>query len=267
MATVPQAADRSSVPSHLDTKVLRSLEPLTKALGDPTRRAIYLWVRARGGATAAEVAEHVGVHANVARHHLERLVDAGFLTAAPDRNHTHVGRPSKRYRAVATSTILDDVAAQLELLVSLVGRLLEELPAERAAAIAYDVGLAHGRTAATMLRPDAEPDTDVVAEALRRSGFPSLQAGTDVLRQDGCPFGTLASVHPVLCATERGVLDGLLRELSADALTARSVRRESGGCEVRISRRAVHLGPRRHAGIVPGSSAGEGEHLHVAPEV
>src|SRR5215831_20690367 len=74
---------------------------VTSAFGDPTRRDIYLYVRAAPhGVKAAEVAEHFDLHANVARHHLEKLAGGGYLDVELAR-HESAGRPSKRYRASA----------------------------------------------------------------------------------------------------------------------------------------------------------------------
>ena len=53
---------------------------VTTAFGDPTRRDIYLYVRAASdGVKAAEIADHFSVHPNVARHHLEKLAAGGYL--------------------------------------------------------------------------------------------------------------------------------------------------------------------------------------------
>ena len=66
---------------------------VTTAFGDPTRRDIYLFVRARTtGATAAEVAEGFALHPNVARHHLEKLASGGYLDVGA--RAPRVGRPA-----------------------------------------------------------------------------------------------------------------------------------------------------------------------------
>ena len=61
----------------------RALGQLTGTLGDPTRRAIYLTVReSEEPITAARISELFGIHPNVARHHLDRLVADGYLYIA-----------------------------------------------------------------------------------------------------------------------------------------------------------------------------------------
>ena len=59
-----------------------TVSAITDAFGDPTRRSIYLLVRDRGGddgLTTAVVADEIGVHPNVARHHLDKLAAGGYL--------------------------------------------------------------------------------------------------------------------------------------------------------------------------------------------
>ena len=84
-----------------------AVSAVTSAFGDPTRRDIYLFVRAGAdGVTAAEVAERFDLHPNVARHHLEKLTAGGYLTVELARHET-AGRPSKRYRAGELDTSLN----------------------------------------------------------------------------------------------------------------------------------------------------------------
>ncbi|NBP41690.1 MAG: ArsR family transcriptional regulator, partial [Actinobacteria bacterium] len=57
-----------------------TVSAITSAFGDPTRRAIYLFVReSKDGVRANEVAEKFKLHANVARHHLDKLAAGGYL--------------------------------------------------------------------------------------------------------------------------------------------------------------------------------------------
>ena len=56
-----------------------TVSAITSAFGDPTRRAVYLFVRENSsapranGVTASQVAEKFDLHPNVARHHLDKL--------------------------------------------------------------------------------------------------------------------------------------------------------------------------------------------------
>ena len=63
-----------------------AVSAITDAFGDPTRRRIYLFTREAGrdeGVTVATVAAEVGVHPNVARHHLDKLAAGGYVEVVP----------------------------------------------------------------------------------------------------------------------------------------------------------------------------------------
>jgi len=66
-----------------------------KALALPTRSAIFGHLLKVSSLTAREVAEEFGLHPNVARAHLDLLVEAGFLTTKERRQGK--GRPAKVY--------------------------------------------------------------------------------------------------------------------------------------------------------------------------
>lgn len=66
-----------------------------KALALPTRSAILGHLLSAGSLTAKEVADEFSLHANVARAHLDLLVEAGFLATGIRRKGK--GRPSKVY--------------------------------------------------------------------------------------------------------------------------------------------------------------------------
>lgn len=66
-----------------------------KALALPTRSAILAHLLTAGSLTAKEVADEFSLHANVARAHLDLLVEAGFLATGVRRKRK--GRPAKVY--------------------------------------------------------------------------------------------------------------------------------------------------------------------------
>ena len=78
---------------------------LTGALGDTTRRGIYVMIReSHEPLTAAQIAKAFDIHPNVARHHLDRLLDKEFIRVSdrpPDEQTA--GRPAKRYEWEARS--------------------------------------------------------------------------------------------------------------------------------------------------------------------
>ncbi|MGH2718447.1 MAG: helix-turn-helix transcriptional regulator [Actinomycetota bacterium] len=66
-----------------------------KALALPTRSAILAHLLRAGSLTAKEVADQFSLHPNVARAHLDLLVEAGFLATGVRRKRK--GRPAKVY--------------------------------------------------------------------------------------------------------------------------------------------------------------------------
>jgi len=66
-----------------------------KVLSLPTRAAILSLLLRSGAKTVKEIADHFQIHPNVARAHLELMVEAGFL-ATETRRRTK-GRPAKVY--------------------------------------------------------------------------------------------------------------------------------------------------------------------------
>ena len=121
-----------------------TVSSLTHSFGDRTRRAVYLFVRENPGATASALAEHCGVHPNVVRHHLERLVEGGYVVAEPVHRST-VGRPAKGYRALETAGTMEALVRRDALLVALLERALGRLGPDLAEAIAHEVGVEYGR--------------------------------------------------------------------------------------------------------------------------
>ena len=204
-----------------------TVSAITDAFGDPTRRSIYLYVRDHGGAhgvTTSAVAVEVGVHPNVARHHLDKLAAGGYLEV-----HTGkvagggAGRPSKRYTAVADAVAEFPVRSD-DLVLSLLGRALTRLPPADAEAMAEEVGAEYGRAMAAGLQGDAleaghrsmRSAIQAVADALTAHGFAAhAESRNDRLRiiNDHCPFGDVALEHPVICAVDRGMVRGMLSEL------------------------------------------------------
>ncbi len=70
---------------------------LLKALGDNTRYAIYLELaRASAPLATAQIAEHLDLHPNTVRPHLERMREVGLLEVVTDARGA-VGRPQHRY--------------------------------------------------------------------------------------------------------------------------------------------------------------------------
>lgn len=211
-----------------------AVSAITDAFGDPTRRRIYLFTRDHGGSegvTVAELASEVGVHPNVARHHLDKLAAGGYVevvrsdAVAPARR---AGRPSKRYVVGGEAEFEGTVPVRSDdLVLALLGQALDRLPSAEAEAMAEEVGATYGKAMAAGLTGDAlaagqrslRSAMQAVADALTAHGFAArMQAGTSQLRiiNDHCPFGDVATDHPVICAVDRGMVRGMLAALHGD---------------------------------------------------
>jgi predicted ArsR family transcriptional regulator len=219
-----------------DQRFSASVAAVTSAFGDPTRREIYLHVRANPDRTASEVATAFSLHPNVARHHLDRLAAGGYLEVSV-RPADSAGRPAKRYRvAVPTGrtaagpTPSDgaDAWAVLgrrdDLLVSLLAEAVDRLGPEIAEGLAEHVGERYGRQLAERMHP-GDPSRSVraamhaIADTLTAHGFAARAEdrgdGTAVVA-DHCPFGNAPTTTPALCAVDRGLVRGLLAGLCGE---------------------------------------------------
>ena len=180
-----------------------------KALGDPTRHAIFRYVADQHRPVdVAELTAHVGLHPNAVRQHLGRLVDAGLFdesTAAPQGR----GRPRLVYTVAPNVDSRWGVVGPYEQLTVLMSEIIRsgDSPAvvgERAGRAAFDGGITSV--------PNADP-VDVLVEQMARYGFePTVtHHGDDVeVMLHVCPFETTALVDPdTVCGLHLGIANGI----------------------------------------------------------
>ena len=220
----PPAAT-TSAPGGTDGRFSAAVAAVSAAFGDPTRRDIFLHVRGAPGVTASEVAATFSLHPNVARHHLQRLVDGGYLRVETGRNPTGAGRPSKRFFCVEEELSLGLMQRRDDLLMRLLGEAMKRLGPEDAEEMAAQVGEEYGRSLAARMTPGEGQRTvraamHVVAETLTAHGFAAHaedRGETTAVIAEQCPFGDASSTNPVLCAVDRGMVKGLLSGLCGTA--------------------------------------------------
>lgn len=216
-----------------DARFASHVAAVTAAFGDPTRRDIFLQVRAAPGLTATEVATAFSLHPNVARHHLDRLVAGGYLRVETERRPQGggAGRPSKRFYPVAGDPAVEFLTRRDDLLVTLLGKAFDLLGPDAAEEMSAEVGEAYGRALAREMAPgdgqrSVRAAMRVIADTLTAHGFAAhaenLGDGTAVVAEQ-CPFGTAAASHPVLCAVDRGMVKGLLAGLCGESPASTSV--------------------------------------------
>jgi predicted ArsR family transcriptional regulator len=206
-----------------------TLQQQARALGDPTRHAIFRHL-ADGGrpTTIAELNERFRFNHNAIRQHLAKLVAAGLVLESKAHGGGR-GRPRLLYEANPAVEGQWGTTGPYERL----SRLLIEIL--RTGLDPVEVG----RRAADLFRTSS-PSGDVVADmsaAMARQGFdPEIRhtaAGAEiVLRQ--CPFATAALAdRDTVCALHLGIAEGLTDDRSAvDELVARDPRK--AGCLLRV---------------------------------
>jgi predicted ArsR family transcriptional regulator len=192
---------------------------LVAILGDPTRRGIYLAIReAEHPPTASELADAFGIHPNVARHHLDRLVGEGYLeiTDPPPGRRAGAGRPPRHYRATGKEVSVAYPPRRYDLLADLLVRVVERLDPDDAARMAEQVGFEFGTDLAGRVGIDGAVDAAgalrAVSGALETIGFGMADEPSDgTLLTRHCPFGQTAADHPeIVCKIDQGIVRGLM---------------------------------------------------------
>ncbi len=208
----------------MDTNTLDSrISDLTQALGDPTRRAIYVAVReSPEPMTTSKVAELFELHPNVARHHLDILTTDEYLKVSSSKptSSPGAGRPAKSYEATSKEVAVHFAPRRFEMLVEMLFQVLEELAPENIAEVAEGVGRSYGKQLAAEIGVQEDPGYDAavqaVASAMTGLGF-SMDPDVEGQRllTSHCPFGETATDHPeVICSLDRGIVTGLFGALS-----------------------------------------------------
>jgi len=221
VSSAPITAEPTRQAGADDGRFSAAVAAVAAAFGDPTRRDIFLQVRAAPGVTATELAATFSLHPNVARHHLQRLVDGGYLRVETGRNPSGAGRPSKRYFCVEDELTLGLMQRRDDLLMRLLGEAMRRLGADEAEEMAAVVGEEYGRSLAARMTPAEGQRTvraamHVVADTLTAHGFAAHaedRGDKTAVIAEQCPFGEASTTNPVLCAVDRGMVKGLLAGL------------------------------------------------------
>ncbi len=213
-------------------------ELVERALGVATRAGIYRRLRAEGHPISArEAAEMFGLHANVARNHLDVLAEAGLVVTGT-RKQTGGGRPAKVYvaREQATTPREHQVPPGSQLAVHTIVQLIAGLAEhrEKLAILAEEQG--RKLVSAVAGRADArdfEAAAVVAVEALR-AAFPEVrlvEVSDDSAVVEGLDVGLrlVGEVDgPVGDALATGFVRGALQAAGAPAtVSARGGRAEA----------------------------------------
>jgi predicted ArsR family transcriptional regulator len=210
-----------------------------EAVGDQELRQALLYARSRPAAvTADELAEAQGVHRNVARARLERLVAAGLLEPGFERRSGRTGpgagRPAKTYAVTAELSAVEFPQRRYERLIAL---LIESLPPDARAEQLHEVGIAFGReiAEAAALRPAKTLPVAAgnICSALGRIGYQAAvdeaDGGEAHIHTPTCPLRPLVVAHADALHVDRGMWVGLAAA-ALDGVAVERIACESRDC-------------------------------------
>ncbi|HEY3368366.1 MAG TPA: helix-turn-helix domain-containing protein [Symbiobacteriaceae bacterium] len=206
-------------------------QKVSAVLSDPTRYHIYQHVLTSPRAVGvSDVAEQFGLHPNVARMHLGKLVDIGLLTSEAEKK-LKGGRPGYAYKPSGSAVSLTVPARDFQLLADLLVQslvLTGDGGKDAIEQIGRTFGRRLGREAAQVSpEPEAGKDPEVVREELVQACAHALERlgiATYVTRQaDGainlvlktCGFQEVATAHPEqICHLCKAMLEGITQSCS-----------------------------------------------------
>ncbi len=192
---------------------------LSAVLADDTRYHIYRWIAEQPGTdvTVSDVADKFGLHPNVARMHLAKLEQAGFLTTGL-RRAAAGGRPAKLYRLSDMVVTFGFPPRRYELLSRLA---LDALSAggtrDDALRVCREAGTAEGRRALAggpatpATGPRREPLVAAIAEEQGLLPEVEWRDGSLSVIVNNCSFRERSGADPdLVCAMHRAFLEGVL---------------------------------------------------------
>ncbi|MFA1541132.1 helix-turn-helix transcriptional regulator [Actinomadura monticuli] len=217
-------------------------------LSDDLRHRMYAFIRAaQAPVTRDEAAASVGISRKLAAFHLDKLVDAGLLSAryANPSGVRRVGRAPKVYEPSGVDVRVSIPQREHGLLASiLLDAVRAQAPGESGEDAALRVAAERGRALGTAeSRPvrggrlGIERALTCAAEILERHGFEPERETPTRLRLRNCPFHPMAGDDPgLVCGVNHAFLSGMVDGLGASSVQAALAPR-SGYC-------CVEFGPR-----------------------
>ena len=223
-------------------------DKVSRLLADPTRLEIYRAVTGSAGKplTVAEVAEKFDLHVNVARMHLEKLVDSGLL-ASNFRRPEGGGRPPREYSLGNRQFSFQYPPRNYQLLADISLKALDS--GRKPAAVAREFGRQLGEKALSDsgLTPGDASDRRLIASLKRIIEEQGLLArvsepepGSLEVQAFNCIFRELSSTHSKLvCEIHRQLFIGICEShLGKVRITSRMQIAEGGqSCRFTACRR------------------------------
>ncbi|MBO0834979.1 MAG: ArsR family transcriptional regulator [Actinobacteria bacterium] len=216
-----------SVPQLLDLAALACLD-------DPVRRQLYELVSQQANPVSRDDAvDATGIGRALAAYHLDKLVEAGLLTATyqrpGDRTGPGAGRPAKLYSRSGREFSVTVPPREYELAARLLVRAVEADPsghsrgALRAAARQFGVDI--GSQVVSRRSPGGRRSDTAGLErrdletVLASYGYEPEHRADGSMRLRNCPFHQLAEQHKeTVCGMNLALIDGVATGLKASAL-------------------------------------------------
>jgi predicted ArsR family transcriptional regulator len=201
-----------------------------RALGDPTRLAIFRRIEQAGGVPVdvATLTTHVGLHHTAVRQHLAKLRAAG-LVAEEQLPAAGRGRPRHGFRLVAPPPVPANADGYRHL-----AALLAE--AVRTGRPVREVGRDAGRAAAEAqpYAAAADPVEVLLGEATRLGFDPVLEGDEVILRT--CPYAEVAAEDPAtVCSVHLGLAEGIADAVGSLTITGlQPLDPRTGGCRLGV---------------------------------
>jgi len=211
-----------------------------KALADNTRYAIYRHLgECRRPVTTAEIADHLQLHPNTVRPHLERMRDVGLVEVDID-SRGEVGRPQHHYRLATSPPPLGFDPPGVTELADIVLAMATRLGASPLDAFAAGVDRGAARADRYRTAPSA---LEALVDDLGTLGFePAVAEAADhetaVVSFGVCPFGDHVDEHPeLICSLHRGIVTGLVDEMGDARVVEFCDRGHRTPCRVAVGER------------------------------
>jgi predicted ArsR family transcriptional regulator len=196
-------------------------------LDDQVRGRLYAFVSGRIEPVGRdEAAAAVGIGRALAVYHLDKLVEAGLLTASyrrpPGRGGPGAGRPAKVYSRSGGEFTVTVPAREYELAASLLVQAVAADSSGRTQAALHDAAWQLGADLGKRHRTDGAQGGAlplVVERTLAERGFEPWHDERGTIRMRNCPFRRLAELRPdVVCPMNLALVQGLAAGLGADNL-------------------------------------------------
>lgn len=222
----------SSAPGDEPAGEPAPLQREARALGDPTRHAIFRLIQDAGEpVTVTVLSERFELHPSAVRQHLAKLMDAGLIVEER-RPPAGPGRPPGRYRPAPAALGRWGTESPYERLALLL------LEVARSGRSARAVGEEAGRFVARHQDGDPDPLARLQAVAAQLGFEPRRvhrESGPSLVL-DRCPYAAAAAADRMVCDLHRGLAEGVAAELGG-LVVENLLRRDpfQGGCRLDLA--------------------------------